>query len=196
MDKIWGPAWSAAFPKIKGMPNVPWVLKPDHPYQVGTNYHTLPGDGEIAITWDFRSLSHIKPIMAAREDLARIAWGLSPSTSSNVDALRSAGCLDIEGRVRPFVIHSGDKVDKLTESIAKEYARIVAKLYDYGALSSRPNIPSGQFFVMLQHETAYSIYQALVAGGVLEFPPALDQGGHRETCSQLVSLVLRKNQNN
>ncbi len=192
MDKIWGPAWSVAFPKIKGMPNVAWVLKPDHPYQVGTNYHTLPGNGEIAITWDFRSLSHIKPTMAAREDLARIAWGLPPSASSNIDALRSAGCLDIEGRVKPFVIHSGDKVDKLTKSIAKEYAGIVARLYDYNALSSRFHIPSGQLFIILQHETAYSIFQALVAEGVLEFPPALDREGHREACSQLVSLLLRK----
>jgi hypothetical protein len=130
--------------------------------------------------------------MAARGELARIAWGLQPSVSSNIDALRSAGCLDAEGRMQPLVIHSGDKVEKLTRNISKEYAEIVAKLYDYDALSSRLNIPSGQLFVILQHETAYSIYQALVAKGILEFPPALEREGQREACSQLVSLFLRK----
>ena len=90
------------------------------------------------------------------------------------------------------MIFGGDKVDRLTKSIAKEYAGIVAKLYDYDALSSRFYIPGGQLFIILQHETAYSIFQALVADGVVEFPPALDREGHREACSQLVSLLLRK----
>jgi hypothetical protein len=192
MDKFWWPAWQAVYSTPKGPPTAAWVLRPDHPFQVGTNYHTLPGGGEIAVTWSNTASGHIPPIMAARADLARIAWGLAPSVPANIEALRAAGCLDEAGRVRPFVLHSGDAVDKLTERIAREYATLVAKLYDYDALAPRFHVAPGQLFVILQHETSYAIYDALISQGVLAFPPALGREGEPSACAQLVSLGLNK----
>jgi hypothetical protein len=192
MDKFWWPAWQAVYSKPKGAPAAAWVLRPDHPYQVGTNYHNLPGDGEIAVTWSNAASDHIEAIMSARADLARIAWGMPPLEPANVEVLRRACCLDDSGRVRPFVLHEGDAVDKLAARIAKDYAAVTAKLYDYDALARRFHVAPGQIFVILQHETAYAIYDALVAQGVLAFPPALrgDQGA--DACAPLVSLRLSK----
>lgn len=192
MDKFWWPAWQAVYSKPKGAPAAAWVLRPDHPYQVGTNYHSLPGNGEIAVTWSNMASHHIQPVMAVRADLARIAWGLPLSAPANVDALRAAGCLDDAGRARPFVLRGGDAVDTLTERIAKEYAALVAKLYDYDALAHRFHVAPGQLFAILQHETAYAIYDALIAQGTLTFPPALVREGDPDACAQLVSLRLKK----
>jgi hypothetical protein len=192
MDKFWWPAWRAVYSKPKGAPAAAWVLRPDHPFQVGTNYHNLPGNGEIAVTWSNAASRHIGPIMAARADLARLAWGMPPLLPANVDGLRAAGCLDDAGRVRPFVLRDGDAIDRLTERIAKDYAAVVAKLYDYDALALRFHVAPGQMFAILQHETAYAIYDALVAEGALVFPPALRSEGDTSACAQLVSLRLEK----
>lgn len=193
MDKFWWPAWQAAYSKPKGgAPAAAWVLRPDHPYQVGTNYHNLPGNGEIAVTWSHAGSRHIEAIMAARADLARIAWGMPPLLPANVDALRAAGCLDDSGRVRSFVLHKGDAVDRLTATIAKDYAAVTAKLYDYDALAPRFHVAPGQMFVILQHETAYAVYDALMAQGALVFPSALRANGDGDACAQLVSLRLVK----
>ena len=196
MDKFWWPAWQAASSKAKGAPGgapaAAWVLRPDHPYLVGTNYHDLPGNGEIAVSWSNARSRHIEPIMAARADLARIAWGMLPLQASNVDVLRAAGCLDNAGRVRVFVLHEGDAVDRLTAGIAKDYAAVTAKLYDYDALAARFHVAPGQVFAILQHETAYAIFDSLTAQGALVFPSALRADGDGDTCAQLVSLRLRK----
>jgi hypothetical protein len=192
MDKFWWPAWQAVYSKPKGAPAAAWVLRPDHPYQVGTNYHDLPGNGEIAVTWSNAASHHIEPIMAARADLARVAWGRPALLRANLDVLRAAGCLDDAGRVRPFVLHEGDPVDKLTSRLARDYAAVVAKLYDYDALALRFHVAPGQMFAVLQHETAYAIYDALIAQGALVFPSALRGDGDAEACAQLVSLRLRK----
>jgi hypothetical protein len=192
MDKFWWPAWQAVYSKPKGAPAAAWVLRPDHRYQVGTNYHDLPGNGEIAVTWSNAASRHIQPIMATRGDLARVAWGRPPLLPANLNVLRAAGCLDDADRVRPFVLHEGDTVDKLTSRIAEDYAGVVAKLYNYDALAQRFHAAPGQMFAVLQHETAYAIYDALIAQGALVFPSALRGDGDVEACSQLVSLRLRK----
>jgi hypothetical protein len=195
MDKFWWPAWQAvASPKggPKGAPAAAWVLRPDHPYQVGTNYHNLPGNGEIAVTWSNAASRHIESIMAARADLARIAWSMPPLLPANVDALRAAGCLDDAGRVRPFVLHEGDAVDRLTAGFARDYAAVTAKLYDYDTLAVHFHVAPGQMFTILQHETAYAVYDALMARGTLVFPSALRADGDGDACAHLVSLRLRK----
>lgn len=191
MDKFWWRAWQAVYSKPKGPPTTAYVLRPDHPNQVGTNYHNLPGNGEIAVTWSHTASRHIQPIMAARAGLAHIAWGLPPAPA-DVEALREAGCLDDQGRVRPFVMRKGNRVDKLTRRLADEYADLVAKLYDYDALAPRFQVAPGQLFVILQHETAYAVYEVLIAQGKLAFPDALGREGDPGACAQLVSLRLNQ----
>jgi hypothetical protein len=191
MDKFWWRAWQAVYSKPKGSPAAAWVLRPAHPNHVGTNYHNLPGHGEIAVTWGHTSSRHIQPIMAARAGLAHIAWGLPPAPE-DVQALREAGCLDDASRVRPFVMRRGDRIDKLTRRLANEYATLVAKLYDYDALAPRFQVAPGQLFAILQHETAYAIYAALIAQGKLVFPDALGREGDPGACAQLVSLRLNQ----
>jgi hypothetical protein len=192
MDKFWWPAWHAVYSTGKAAPAAAWVLRPDHPYQVGTNYHDLPGNGEIAVTWSNAASGHIAPIMAARADLTRLAWGLPPLMPAHADGLRASGCLDQVGRVRPVVLHEGDAVDKLTARIAKDYAVVVAKLYDYDAMAKRFHVAPGQMFVILQHETAYAIFDTLIAQRLLVFPSALRGDRDDDACAQLVSLRLRK----
>jgi hypothetical protein len=196
MDNFWWPAWGILHGKTKnmtdGLPSVAYILSPDHSRQVGTNYNDLPGSGEIAITWSSRARSYVRPINELRAELERIAWGLKPSAPGKLDSLRAAGCIDEEGRVRPFVFHNGDKLDELLKKTSKEYAALTAKLYDYDALASRFGVAPGQLFVILQHETAYAVYDMLTAQEKLVFPAALDGEGHPEACAQLVSLRLKK----
>jgi hypothetical protein len=191
MDKFWWPAWQAVYSKPRGAPAAAWILRPDHAFQVGTNYHNLPGNGEIAVTWSSAAAAHIAPIMAARADLARLAWGLPPLDPASVGALRASGCLGASGRVRPFVLRDGDATDKLAKRLAPEYAALVARLYDYDTLAPRHGVAPGQLFVILQHETAYAIYGALVAEGAIAFPASLGIEGDPDACAQLVSLWLR-----
>jgi peptidyl-prolyl cis-trans isomerase A (cyclophilin A) len=193
MDTFWWQAWKATHPGKKGWtPRVAWAIRPRHPYQVGTNYHDLPGDGQIAITWARGATAHIKPIMDARADLARIAWGVAPADPASAGILSSAGCLDAAGKVRALIYRDGDAVDKLTQTLARDYAAAVAKLYDYDALALQFGVAPGQFFVIVHHETAYAIYGALIAQGRLPFPTSLSQPGEADTCAQLVSLALYK----
>jgi hypothetical protein len=191
MDTFWWPAWQATHPGKKGWtPRVAWAIRPPHPYQVGTNYHDLPGNGEIAVTWSRGASAHITPIMEARADFARIAWGMAPADSASAGILFRAGCLDASGKVRALVYRNGDAVDKLTRKLAQEYAAAVAKLYDYDALAPQFGVAPGQFFVIVHHETAYAIYGALIAQGRLPFPSSLTQPGDADACAQLVSLQL------
>ena len=196
MDQFWWSAWTIVHGKSKnakdGIPAVAYVLSPDHSRQVGTNYNDLPGDGQIAVTWSNKAQSHVKPIGNLRIGLTQMAWGLPPTAPEAVKALRAAGCLNEAGHLKPFVIHNGDHVDKLTREIARQYATLVANLYDYDALASRFRIAPGQMFVILQHETAFAIYDLLIARGDLAFPDALEREGNPEACAQLVSLRLKK----
>lgn len=196
MDSFWWPAWSILHGRARkqadGLPSVAWVLSPDHSREVGTNYNDLPGGGNIAITWSPNAKGHILPINELRSELERIVWGMTPSAPGKLDLLRAAGCVDRAGLVQAFVFRSGDALDKLLEKTSKEYAAIVAKLYDYEALASRFGTAPGQLFVILQHETAYAIYDMLIKQGKLTFPAALDGEGNPEACAQLVSLRLKK----
>ena len=90
------------------------------------------------------------------------------------------------------MLREGDAVDKLASRIANDYAAVVAKLYDYDALALRFRVAPGQMFAILQHETAYAIYDSLIARGALVFPSALRADGDVGACAQLVSLRLRK----
>ena len=193
MDTFWWPAWQATHPGKKGWtPRVAWAIRPRHPYQVGTNYDSLPGNGVVAITWARGASAHITPIMEARADLARIAWGMAPSDPRSAQMLSTAGCLDSAGKVRALFYRDGDAVDKLTRKLAREYAMAVAKLYDYDALAPQFGVAPGQFFVIVHHETAYAIYGALIAQGRLPFPSSLTQPADPGTCAELVSLQLNK----
>jgi hypothetical protein len=193
MDKFWWPAWKSVSPRsTRGAPAAAWVLHSDHQYQVGTNYHDLPGNGEIAVTWSSASAKHIPAVMSARADLARLAWGMPPLVPENVSVLQAAGCVDAGGKVRAFVLHAGDAVDDAANDVMKEYARLAAKLYDYEALGTRFHVAPGQLFAILQHETAYALYDALIDQGILAFPSALRREGEPEACAQLVSLRLSK----
>ena len=193
MDTFWWPAWQATHPGKRGWtPRVAWAIRPRHPYQVGTNYDQLPGKAEIAITWGRGAAAHIKPIMNAAADLERLAWGMAPADPRSAGILSSAGCLDAAGKVRALVYRDGDAVDKLTRSLARDYAAAVAKLYEYDALAPQFGMAPGQFFVVVHHETAYAIYDALIAQGRLPFPSALRNAGDPAACAQLVSLQLDK----
>jgi len=193
MDTFWWPAWKATHQgKTGATPRVAWAIRPRHPYQVGTNYDQLPGRAEIAVTWGRGATAHIKPIMKAAADLERMAWGIAPADPGSVEALSRAGCLDATGKVRALVYRDGDAVDKLTRKLARDYAAAVAKLYDYDALAPQFAMAPGQFFVVVHHETAYAIYDALIAQGRLPFPSALRDAGDPAACAQLVSLQLDK----
>jgi peptidyl-prolyl cis-trans isomerase A (cyclophilin A) len=193
MDKFWWKAWQATRPgKTGATPRVAWAIRPPHPYQVGTNYDQLPGKAEIAVTWGRGATAHIKPIMNSAADLERMARGIAPADPGSVEALSRAGCLDGAGRLRALAYREGGALDKLTRKLARDYAAAVATLYEYDALAPQFAMAPGQFFVVVHHETAYAIYDALIAQGRLPFPSALRDAGDPAACAQLVSLQLDK----
>jgi tetratricopeptide (TPR) repeat protein len=187
IDAVWGLAWQRA--SLGGdLPAVVWVVKPEHAYMVGTNYHSLPGRGSLALTWSPRFLDHLSYFEGKNFDLAKLAWGEELTDPATVEGLTGYGVFDVDGSNRLFSFPQGGDIDLLCERLANEYAAAVANVQDWHRLSRRFDFHPGDLFVVVVHEIAYAVFEDLHRKGKLDVPSVLLDGTTRAQVVRLASV--------
>jgi hypothetical protein len=189
IDQTFWMLWDQEFPDDLGPPATTWLIYPDHPYQVGTNYNSAPNHSEIAITWSFNCSDHLTPIMRSRVDLYNAGKGIRISDSLNKN-LQRYGCIDENMNSRIFYYQKGDSLDNLIQVLKKDFVVALHDLYDYQTLSRTFGIPYDDLYIVLAHEMSYSIFQKLDEFGKLAFPSVLKNGDAKQECYRLTSIVI------
>lgn len=189
VDQTFWMLWEEEFPHDVGPPATTWLIYPDHPCQVGTNYNSAPGNSEIAISWSFNCSEHLTPIMRGRFDLYSSGSGVRTPDSLSV-SLQEFGCMDETLNPHIFYYQKDDSVDHLIQELKRDFVAALHGLYDYRTLSRTFDIPYDDLYVILVHETAYAIFQNLDETGKLAFPSVLKEGNPRQECYRLVSMAM------
>jgi tetratricopeptide (TPR) repeat protein len=191
MDRSWGRAWQQAFGQ-GGPPTTEWRIYPEHPFSVGTNYGIGIGEDSLAVTWNSRKNCNTQVVFSSELELNRAGWGHPVKSSPRAETLQRLGLFDSEMSFRGFAYHRGDRLDEVLRKLSNDYADLVARAYDYEQLGKFLNIPADELFVIVLHETAYAIFEALNRAGKLEFPAVLKNGADTRGCRSLVSVLLLK----
>lgn len=187
IDDAWSIAWELEKRGANGTPGVDWVILPRHAYMVGTNYW----GNEIAITWSEHTGCGTRAVQDSRLLLRKAAWG-QVVRDDRVATVAKYGLLDTGGRFRGFAIHKGDAVDTLVQRLRAQYAHLIANAYDTRELGSRWGVPADKLWVILLHETAYSLFGELANSGHLSIPGVLRGNGNLAECKSAISLWLDK----
>jgi|SRR5215469_1973969 len=96
-------------------------------------------------------------------------------------------------RNREPSLRVGDAVDKLLDELTAGYARLLSKAYDYRGLAKRFHVPTEQIFLIVGHETAYSLFAKLSLSGQFEAPTVLLGQGDSNESFRLLSLKIVEN---
>lgn len=191
IDEIWTEAFSLSFPGEK-LPKVIWVIYPEHPFAVGTNYDSLPGSGSLALTWNHNFTEHLTAFGELRFELHQAAWKKEITNIQAKEKMKEFGIFDMNGRFSVFSYKRSDKLDQTLTNLTKEYASEVSDIYDYVALSEKFDIPGDELFVIVLHETAYAVFEKLYKSGKLPIPEILLHEDSKKNSFQLASLELEQ----
>jgi len=189
IDEIWFNAFSLSFPEEKP-PKVIWVIYPEHPFMVGTNYNSLPGHGNLALTWSNNFTEHLTAFDDLRFELHQAAWDKEITNIQAKEKMKEFGAFDVNDRFSVFSYKRGDKLDQILVNLTEEYASKVSKIYDYKALSEKFDVPYDELFVIVLHETAYAVFERLYKSGKLLIPEILLREDSKANSIQLASLQL------
>jgi tetratricopeptide (TPR) repeat protein len=191
MDRFWYDGWGQAF-HHGTPPTAEWRISPEHPYMVGTNsYDSGVGDASFSVTWGQRTSCNGRTVFGSQFELNRAAWGL-PVSAARAEPLQQLGLFDADLKFQGFAYHRGDSLDKLFKKLSDQYADLVANAYDYKQLGQSYGITAGEMFLIVHHETAYAILEALVKAGKLEEPAVLRDSDDLHGCRSLISVQLNK----
>jgi tetratricopeptide (TPR) repeat protein len=189
IDEIWADAWR---PPSLGMqvPVVAWVVHPEHAFAVGTNYGSIPGGGDLALTWSNNFTDHLSALPDANYELFKTAWGEQFEDAEVRAELKTYGIFDANGEPQLFFFHRNERLDSLLTGMVGEYAEAVAQTFDWGEIGARLGIHPGDAYIVVLHEVAYAIFERLHRAGTLEIPSLLLDGSDRTEAVRLVSLWL------
>jgi len=191
IDEVWFDAFNLSFPEEKP-PKVIWVVYPEHPFAVGTNYNSLPGHGNLALTWSNNFTEHLTAFDELRFELHQAAWDKEITNIQTKEKMKEFGVFDVNDRFSVFSYKRGDKLDQILVYLTKEYASKVSKIYDYRALSEKFDGPYDELFVIVLHETAYAVFERLYESGKLQIPEILLHEDNKKNSIQLASLELEQ----
>lgn len=187
IDANWWPLYSAQFGDGGTPPSLAWVTYPAHSFFVGTNFWSMKDQDEMAITWSNPCLACPGPIQGNRLFLIGES-PLSELTDSQRVSLLERDCIDSTGHPRVYAYCTDGEVDRLFDRFKEEYAKAIRGLYDYAALSKEFGVRIDDLFVILMHETAYSVFDRLDRSGRLPFPSVLRGTGSPRECARVVSI--------
>jgi tetratricopeptide (TPR) repeat protein len=191
LDQSWDELWAKAFPGTPGPAETTWIIYPTHAYSVGTNFNDLPGTGEIAVSWSPKKYEHVRAAMLFRYDIALTAWN-QDLPSSAVRGLRDIGFVDHSGEFIGFKYHAGDQLDVLLGQLRKDYATAVTGALNLKSASRTLQISQSDALIILLHEAAYCLLEALDRAGILHYPEALRQGNGQNAGRVLASVRLNQ----
>jgi tetratricopeptide (TPR) repeat protein len=190
IDESWEMIWRGCFSDGSYLPAVTWVIEPEHPFAVGTNSSSLPGDGSFSFTWSYNMENLAAGLWTLGLPLYKAARGL-PLNQDERKRLQTYGFLDAKtGRNKTFYYERGDRLDLFFERMRARYASEASRAYDFKSLARMVDVDPGEFLIILLHETAYELFNNLDRSGTLRFPEVLRTGELAAKSLDLMSLQL------
>jgi tetratricopeptide (TPR) repeat protein len=189
MDEAWDAAWERAFPHDT-LPQVVWVIYPEHPRAVGTNYSGIPGGGSLALTWSPRFTEHLAVLDSLSLELRQLAWERAVADAAARTRLGHLGMLDTLGRSRLLAYPGDSQLDSALRQLAEAYGTAAANAIDWPGAAQSLGYDARDLFVVLLHEVAYDVLARLEADRRLDIPRALTRGAPPTDAVRLASLVL------
>ncbi len=190
IDSIWEKAYGIAFPG-ESCPQVFWVISPQHRMSVGTNYYMLTGNNYLACTWSENCKIHLSMLQDIMFPLLQVAWGKEIKDKTIIEKMASIGLIDENGKSVIFTYKDDEGFNRFSNEMIDDYSKAVANLYDYKKLGAEFNIPPDELFVIILHETAYSLFDELNRQKKLPIPQILlDEKQDKKNIASLISLQL------
>jgi hypothetical protein len=183
--------WHKEFPDEKQNPSEIWLVYPRHPFMVGCKLIETDKKAQLAISWNNHNIKNIQPIASYKNILYANALNNAISKDS-IEAMKKYGFNEV-GNNRPFVYNEGDKLDKECQELTQELLPAFASLYDYKSLGKTFEISEKEMFLIVLHETAYSLFENMQQLNKLELPVALRNDSSSMAMVQLVSLKIGGN---
>lgn len=191
LDEAWETIWESEFSK-KLAPSTVWCIWPHHDYAVGTNYNSILGDGNIAMTWSDNFQDHIEVINDYLFELNRIAWEEKIDDLERIDRLVELGLLDAEKRLLIFKYNYNDEYYKLFWELIKKYSASISKHVDLESLAVEFDLDAEQFAVIFLYELAYEIFKELDRNANFEMPNMRMNNMTQADTKNFVSLMLNE----
>lgn len=190
IDSIWERAYGIAFPG-ESCPQVFWVISPKSRMSVGTNYYMLTGNNYLACTWSENCKVHLSMLQDIMFPLLQVAWGKEIKDKNIIEKMASIGLIDEKGKSGIFTYKADEDFNRFIDGMIDDYSNAAANLYDYKKLGTEFNIPPDELFVIIMHETAYSLFDELNRRGKLPIPQILlDEKQDKKNIVSLISLQL------
>jgi hypothetical protein len=169
-----------------------WLIYPQHPFMVGTQQIDADRNAQITVSWNNHCLHDLQSISEVRN--IRLSGALNNDFSKeNSKVLGKYGFSIESGNKRIFSYGEGDRIDRLCKDCTKELLPAFASLYDFKSLGQTFEIPEKEIFLIVLHETAYSLFENMQQLNKLELPLALRNDSSSATMVRLVSVKLAGN---
>jgi tetratricopeptide (TPR) repeat protein len=190
LDESWDMIWRGCFPDGSYLPSVTWVIEPEHPFAVGTNSSSLPGDGSFSFTWSKSAETLAEDLWTLGLPLYKAAREL-PLNQDERKRLRVYGFLDAKtGGNKTFCYERSDRLDSFFERMQARYVSEASRAYDFKSLAGMVNVEPGELLIILLHETAFELFENLDRSGMLRFPEVLRTGEPAAESVNIMSLQL------
>ena len=103
------------------------------------------------------------------------------------------GLMDQDKKSLLFTFQAGCRLDLLCDSLKSAYARKIKGMFNYRSLSAEFGIPAPELFIIMSHEIAYNIFQALKEQKQDLFIPILRETNPGRNFSWLCSFRMEGN---
>ncbi|HVN58185.1 MAG TPA: hypothetical protein VMT63_07815 [Bacteroidales bacterium] len=159
IDDCWWKLYESEFNSRQGPPEIAFIVYPVHPYQCGTNSDYSSDNSQFALSWSYSLFSDDfnMPRTIAFFNLAM----KTDISDKDREFFVSHGLIGESGKPKIFCYPENGRLDRLCNSLKKDYVKLIKGLFDYGSLSKEFNIPPEEMFLIVSHEVAYEIFSIL-----------------------------------
>ncbi len=190
IDNCWWKLYNSEFHTKKGPPSLAWIIYPPHPFQCGTNYDQTKNNSQIAISWSYGIFDEFLSLPPTASFYSLVKN--EPIPAGDQEFFLKYGLMDKNRVSQLFTYEEGGPLDLLCDSLKSVYIAKLKGMFNYRRLSKTFGIPAPDLFIIMGHETAYSIFQMLYEQKEGLYIPILPESNPEKNFSYLVSFRLRE----
>ncbi len=191
IDNCWWELYNQEFHTKKGPPSIAWIIYPPHPCQCGTNFDQTANNSQIAISWSYNIFDEFFTLPSTKAFYALAKNDSVPAKDR--EFFMKYGLMDQDKKSLLFTFQAGCRLDLLCDSLKSAYARKIKGMFNYRSLSAEFGIPAPELFIIMSHEIAYNIFQALKEQKQDLFIPILRETNPGRNFSWLCSFRMEGN---
>lgn len=157
-------------------PPIAWVIYPPHPFKTGTNYYYDPenvGEYVVVINWTPRGSPAPELIGGAWEAIHDAALNSDLANPEVISQLQDLGLIGQDGRVLVPVIRKTDPLYEQLRQIAHAHVELLVSQMPLQKLMLITGLDAKSAWTIAYHDINWDLLQRMVAGGVINVPPAL-----------------------